>query len=116
MYRNEDKLYIVMEYITGVTSGHLWPSLSIDDKSSLLGQLRSVFEDIRSLPSPGFYGSVAQGPVPHSYFFSRDKSPAITGPFEDEETFSRAIALRSSQNWVGRGSHGWVSGSNFRCG
>lgn len=92
-----------------MTLGHLWPSLSENDKSSLLGQLRSIFQDIRSLPSPGFYGSVAQGPVPHSYFFSRDKVPATTGPFENEENFSKAIDLRSSQNWIDRGGHGWTS-------
>ena len=48
---------------------------------SLLGQLQSIFQDMRSLPSPRFYGSVTKGPIPHRYFFSRDIDSAITGPF-----------------------------------
>jgi aminoglycoside phosphotransferase (APT) family kinase protein len=109
MYRNEDKLYIVMQYIPGITLGHIWPSLPENTKTVLLGELRSIFADMRSLPSPGFYGSVTQGPVPHRYFFSREGNPAITGPFTKEEDFSKAIALRSRQIWSDRGRHGWTS-------
>ncbi|KAF7586249.1 hypothetical protein BBP40_009200 [Aspergillus hancockii] len=71
--------------------------------------LRSVFEDMRSLPSPTFHGSVAHGPLLHTYFFSRGGSSAITGLFEKEEEFIKAIALRSSQDWIDRGMHGWAS-------
>ncbi|GFF35215.1 hypothetical protein IFM46972_04482 [Aspergillus udagawae] len=65
MYRTKDKLYIVLEYTPGTTLGSLWPSLPENDKTSLLGQLRSIFADMRSLPSPGYYGSLTQRPVPH---------------------------------------------------
>lgn len=54
---------------------------------------------MRALPSPGFYGSVNQGPVPHRYFFSREKDPTVTGPFQTEEEFGSAIALRSKKMW-----------------
>ena len=35
---------------------------------------------MRALPSPGFYGSVDRGPVPHRYFFSREKKKTLLSP------------------------------------
>ncbi|KAF9884966.1 hypothetical protein FE257_000876 [Aspergillus nanangensis] len=64
---------------------------------------------MRALPSPGFYGSVNQGPVPHRYFFSREKDPTITGPFQTEEEFGKAIALRSKATWSESNSHSFLS-------
>lgn len=95
MYRHEDTLYIVMEYVPGISLGATWPSLIGANKHSIAGQLRCIFDHVRALPSPGLYGSVDRGPVPHRYFWSREKYPAITGPFQTEEEFGRAIALRS---------------------
>ncbi|KAL4809501.1 hypothetical protein BDV18DRAFT_132197 [Aspergillus unguis] len=46
------------------------------------------------------YGSVSKGPVPHRYFYSHEGDPAITGPFQTEEEFGRAIALRSKRLWT----------------
>ena len=96
MYRNADKLYIVMQYISGTELQDLWPSLSGREKKSLLGQLRSIFQDIRSLSPPPFYGSVEGGPVPRRYFYARDGNPAMTGPFGNEQDFSKAKSLRCS--------------------
>ncbi|KAJ5487713.1 Phosphotransferase enzyme family protein [Penicillium desertorum] len=64
---------------------------------------------MRALPSSGFYGSINRGPVPHRYFFSREKDPAITGPFQTEEQFGRAIALRSKTMWSELNSHSFLS-------
>lgn len=96
MYRNADKLYIVMQYIPGTELQDLWPSLSGREKNWLLGQLRSIFQDIRSLSPPLFYGSVEGGPVPRRYFYARDGNPAMTGPFGNEQDFSKAMSLRCS--------------------
>jgi len=41
MYRNEDKVYIVMDYIPGVSLGQVWPSLSENSKHFLIGQRAS---------------------------------------------------------------------------
>ncbi|PTU17391.1 hypothetical protein P175DRAFT_0535719 [Aspergillus ochraceoroseus IBT 24754] len=97
------------QYVPGVTLGSLWPSLSEHHKSAVLAQLQLIFTDMRSLPSPVFYSSIIQGPVPHQYFLSRDGNPAITGPFLKGEDLSKAIALRPRHKWDYRGKHGWTS-------
>jgi aminoglycoside phosphotransferase (APT) family kinase protein len=109
MYRYRDTLYIVMEYISSISLGMAWPSLTEANKHSIIGQLRCIFEQMRALPSSGFYGSINRGPVPHRYFFSREKDPAITGLFQTEEEFGRAIALRSKTMWSGSNSHSFLS-------
>ncbi|KNG85603.1 phosphotransferase enzyme family protein [Aspergillus nomiae NRRL 13137] len=99
MYRDQDTLYIVMEYIPSISLGMAWPSLTEVNKHSIVGQLRCIFDQMRELPSLGFYGSVNGGPVPHRYFWSRQNDPAVTGPFQAEEEFGKAIALRSKAVW-----------------
>ncbi|KAL2005975.1 hypothetical protein VTN00DRAFT_9629 [Thermoascus crustaceus] len=64
---------------------------------------------MRALPPQGFYGSIAKGPLPYRYFFSRDHNPAITGPFETEKEFNLALSEHSRQNWADNGKHGWIS-------
>ncbi|PYI07525.1 hypothetical protein BO78DRAFT_406547 [Aspergillus sclerotiicarbonarius CBS 121057] len=107
MYRKEDRLYIAMDYIPGTSLEHVWPSLSENNKEILLGQLHSIFKGKRSLPSPAYYGSIIHGPVPHIYFHSPDDDPTVTGPFENEESFSKALALRATQISADRGQNGW---------
>lgn len=111
MYRDANKVYLIMQYIPGIELHVLWPSLSEEEKGSIMGQLQQIFRDIQSLPSEGSYGSVVKGPLQHRYFFSRDHNPAVTGPFETEESFNLAIAERSRLNWAdnGNGIHGWIS-------
>lgn len=109
MYRDNDTLYIVMEYIPGISLGMVWPSLTEANKNSIAGQLRCIFDQMRALPTPGYYGSVNRGPVPHRYFFSREKDPAITGPFQTEEEFGKAIALRSKIMWSESNIHSFLS-------
>ena len=109
MYREGGKLYIIMEFIPGESLQILWPSLSKDDKQSIMTQLRCIFDKMRSLGSPGFYGGVSEGPLPHRYFFSRDHNHAITGPFKQEREIGLALAERSRLNWIENNQHGWVS-------
>ncbi|PLN81340.1 phosphotransferase family protein [Aspergillus taichungensis] len=109
MYRNQDTLYIVMKYVHGISLGAVWASLTEAKKNSIVRELRCVFDQMRALPSQGFYGSVNRGRVPRRYFFSREKDPAITGPFQTEEEFGTAIALRSKAVWSESGSHSFLS-------
>ncbi|KAJ6008470.1 phosphotransferase enzyme family protein [Penicillium herquei] len=99
MYRYRDTLYIIMEYIPGISLGMAWPSLTEANKHSIVGKLRCIFDKMRALPSLGFYGSVNGGPVPHRYFWSPEKDPAVTGPFQTAEEFAKDIALRSKSRW-----------------
>jgi serine/threonine protein kinase len=54
MYRDQDTLYIVMEYIPSISLGIAWPSLTEANKNLIAGQLRCIFDQMRALPSPGF--------------------------------------------------------------
>ncbi|KAE8354951.1 kinase-like protein [Aspergillus coremiiformis] len=110
MYKHEKQLYMVMQYMPGVELEHAWPSLTAEEKDSLLRQLRSIFQEIRSL-SPGktCYGNIAGGPVPHRYFLTPETNPAINGPFETDDDFHAALSLRSHQNWADNQRHGWTS-------
>lgn len=109
MYREADELYIVMEFISGHPLSDIWPSLSEEEKSPIVDQLRRVYDSLRALPSPGIFGGVCGGPLPHRYFFSMDKDPRITGPFSGEEDFCRALVLRSRKNWELLERRGWMT-------
>ncbi|PWY83202.1 hypothetical protein BO94DRAFT_536673 [Aspergillus sclerotioniger CBS 115572] len=109
MYRDQDTLYIVMKYIPAMSLGTAWPSITEANKSSIVEQLRCIFDQMRALPSPGFYGSVNRGPVPHRYFFSGERDPAVTGPFQTEEEFGKAITLRSQTMWIESNIHSFFS-------
>ncbi|KAE8146853.1 phosphotransferase enzyme family protein [Aspergillus avenaceus] len=91
MYRDQDALYIVMEYIPGVSLGTAWPSPT------------------ERCHRPGFYGGVNRGPVPHRYFYSREDNPAVTGPFRTAEEFARAITLRLKEMWSQSNHHSFLS-------
>ncbi|KUI71218.1 hypothetical protein VM1G_07101 [Cytospora mali] len=86
MYRREDKLYIVMKFERGA------------QLSESQGR-RIIMRDLRSMPSPGVFGSIAHGPVPHRFFWSPVAYPEINGPFDNEQDFSMAMAKRSQCAW-----------------
>ncbi|CRK04388.1 hypothetical protein HYQ45_012869 [Verticillium longisporum] len=109
MYRENDKLYLVMEYVPGTQLSDLWPSLSEDEKTPIVHQLRHVCDRLRMLSSPGYYGGVYGGPIQHRYFMSVEKDPRVTGPFTKEEDVNRALILRSRGYWASCGEHGWMN-------
>ncbi|KAF4976837.1 hypothetical protein FZEAL_6551 [Fusarium zealandicum] len=109
MYRENDKLYIVMEFIQGHQLSDTWSSLSEDEKSPLVNQLRAIFDCLRALPSPDMFGGVCGGALPNRWFFSREKDRRITGPFDREEDLCRALVLKSRYNWELAGRRGWMT-------
>ncbi|KAK3065207.1 hypothetical protein LTS18_005993 [Coniosporium uncinatum] len=109
MYRSNGKLHIVMQLMPGNDLRTLWPKLSEDDKASVTRQLRQMVDEMRSLSSPGFFGSTSRGPLLHRFFLSPDNDPRITGPFDTEKNLNAALALRSHQNWAYNDRRGWIS-------
>lgn len=108
MYREEHKLYIVMEFMPGKTLQDIWEHLSEKAKISILQQLRSIWDKMRALPSPGYFGSVTNGPLQHRFVWPTP-DPRITGPFAKEEDLDLALALRSQLNWESNDRRGWTS-------
>lgn len=98
MYRDsDDRLFLVMEFLEGESLDGLWKSLSDDEKSHIMSRLKDMFDGMHSLPSPGFYGSVDKGCMPHHLFYSYPTDQSISGPFLHENEVNNAIAgkLRS---------------------
>lgn len=99
MYREDDVLYLVMEFKRGKQLDDVWSTLSEAAKLGIATQLRGIMDDLRGISSPGTLGSVSKGPVPHRFFWSPEPYPAINGPFEREEDFSMAMAKRAQGAW-----------------
>ncbi|PHH87965.1 hypothetical protein CDD83_8166 [Cordyceps sp. RAO-2017] len=109
MYWEEGKLFIIMEFIAGLRLSDVWQHLSEEEKSTIVDQLRLAFEILRSIPSPGIFGGIFGGPLPHRYFFSLDNEHEVTGPFSAEEDLCRALVLRSARNWESWDRRGWMT-------
>jgi len=109
MYRAEERLFLVMELMPGKDLESFWPHLSEDDKVSISQQLRSIWDRMRSLPSPGLYCNMTKGPLPFRFFLTLDKNPAINGPFTTAKDFALALALQSKRNWKYNNRKGWIS-------
>ncbi|TGJ86903.1 hypothetical protein E0Z10_g1878 [Xylaria hypoxylon] len=109
MYREKEKLYLVMDRKPRRQLSELWPSLRDDEKSSISGQLHTIWDKIRSIPSPSTsFSNVTGGPPRHRWFQWLEPDSRIEGPFEKED-LNMALALRSWKNWGGNGRIGWMS-------
>lgn len=109
MYREDGKLYLVIEFKSGRDLDGLWADLSENEKISILGQLKSIWDAMRSIATQGFFGNVTRGPLQHRFFLWRETEPKITGPFEKEEDLDLALALRSQLIWESNQRRGWTS-------
>jgi hypothetical protein len=110
MYREDNKLYLIMSLMRGRRLELVWGDLFEHEKLHIVKQLRSIWDYIRSLPSPSLFSSISGGPLRHHFFLWLEPEPKITGPFESEEKLNQALALRSRKNWEGNQSgHGHQS-------
>ncbi|KAI9672988.1 MAG: hypothetical protein M1817_003152 [Caeruleum heppii] len=79
----------------------------MDDRTLILGKLRHTFDQMRALPSPGFYGSVSGGKVPHALFWTADEKPKVNGPFQTGRDFILGLAEQSRDNWARNNRHSY---------
>ncbi|KAI9749027.1 MAG: hypothetical protein M4579_007038 [Chaenotheca gracillima] len=98
MYREDGMLFIIMEYLPGQTLELVWKNLAEHEKVEILAKLRVILNQMHSLPSPGFYGSISKGSVPYDFFWAPGGSQAIRGPFNDETAFNMAVINKSRWN------------------
>ncbi|KAI9651878.1 MAG: hypothetical protein M1829_002122 [Trizodia sp. TS-e1964] len=96
----DGKLYIVMELVAGKPLEVLWPGLSRDERTLVLGKLRGIFDEMRGLPSPGFFGSVTGGKVPDRLFWTAGGDRKVNGPFATGRDLLLGLAESSRQNWA----------------
>ncbi|RWA09098.1 hypothetical protein EKO27_g6017 [Xylaria grammica] len=101
MYREANKLYLVMSQMPGIQLSSVWDDLSEEEKLHILVQLRATWDYMRSIPSPLTFSGLDGGPLRHRFFRVLEPDPRITGPFDKEEELNQALALRSRKNWEG---------------
>lgn len=99
MYREGNRLFLIMERKDGVQLGQVWGELTQDDKRDIMGQLKAILSQIRTIPSPGLFGNAVGGPLRHRFFLSVNPQPEVNGPFRHERDFSMAMAIHSRRNW-----------------
>ncbi|KAB8437421.1 hypothetical protein FH972_025099 [Carpinus fangiana] len=76
--------YIIMEYIHGETLASAWTSLDDTKKDRIAAILRTYMKDLRALPAPGYFGTLARRPLLESMFWTGQDTPSISGPFDSE--------------------------------
>lgn len=82
-------VYIFMEFIQGEDLKTSWEKHSLAEKQAISAQLKKYMADLRSLPAPGYIGSVDNGPVTDVIL---EWSTTSKGPFASEEDFNATIA------------------------
>jgi hypothetical protein len=53
-----DKNFIVQEYVPGKDLNKLWKDIDETGKEAITTQLRRQMDELRSLPSPGYFGGI----------------------------------------------------------
>ena len=88
------KNHIVMENVDGDTLASRWLSLARQQKEVIVAKLRCFYEELRQLPSPGYFGSLGERPLLDEIFWTREEAPRINGPFKSEDALNEAMALK----------------------
>ena len=94
-YRNETGcMFIVMEYIPGETLSVSWAGLSDIQKRDITATIKSYFSELRSLPSPGYYGSIGHRGLLDPIFQAEGEYSGDGGPFSSESELNEAILTK----------------------
>lgn len=72
--------YIIMEYIEGDSLDTQWAHFTDSEKCEIATTLRQYFDELRNLPSPGFFGSIGKKHLLHGIFWTPQSAPSINGP------------------------------------
>lgn len=109
VYRSgpNDALFIIMEYIPGDNLAKVWTCLSTESKEQICRELKLQLDQLRRLPSLGYFGGVGQRPMPDGIFWIHErKTPHINGPFYSETELNDALTektLLADEIWSRRG-------------
>ncbi len=101
--------YIVMEFVKGVTLAAIWSSLSTEQIHLITIKLKFCFEELRSLPSPGYFGSIGRRYLLDGIFWVPERLPVITGPFDNEAAMNEGMAQKCARD----GQSGSIHKANF---
>ncbi|TVY50551.1 hypothetical protein LCER1_G008409 [Lachnellula cervina] len=95
----EECNYIVMEHLEGHTLDFEWGLLSAQQKDHILAQLRGYMNQLRSIPSPGYYGSLGRrGLLDCIFWTGHDACAPLDGPFDTEHALNDAMLSKFVYN------------------
>lgn len=60
IYKEGDKNFLVMEHVPGKTLKEVWPQLPLIGKQTFTRQIRRYIQELRAIPSPGYYGGLSE--------------------------------------------------------
>jgi hypothetical protein len=109
IYREGRTLYLVTEFLPRKNLQHIWSELEEEDKLSIVVGLRAICNQLRALPTPGYFGNVSRRPYLHRFFRTIDPDPLINGPFQSSAEVGSALARHSQQNWDFNKTRGFTS-------
>lgn len=97
--------YIVMEYIEGENLEACWGSLDDQSKADVTTKLRQYFNQLRNIPSPGYFGMLGKRPFCDDFVWLREdplqfeeesleQQPLTSGPFDTEAQLLDALVAK----------------------
>ncbi|KAH9892928.1 protein kinase-like domain-containing protein [Xylariomycetidae sp. FL2044] len=88
-FTHKGRSYIVMEKIAGQTAGYGWYYRPEDSKQKILSQLKSLVQQLRSVPPPPGTGvaNVVGGPIYDGRLPEKD----LWGPYHTQEDFHKEL-------------------------
>lgn len=112
IFASADKkvLYIIMEYIHGSPLSSEWPRMSNSQKDIVCRKIKAYFEELRHIPSPGYFGSLGYRHLLNGMFYTGEgtkRNPAINGPFQTESALNEALVQKSRSNAAMNGREGY---------
>lgn len=88
------RYYLILEYILGKSYLEESPPLTPAEKADIQRQLRSMMDELRAIPSPGYYGRVGRRPLYDLILNYYDREgPTMRDPFATEEDLNNGIIL-----------------------
>ena len=99
---------IIMEFIPGVTLIETFSDLLPAQKDLISLSLRQQVDEMRKLPSPGYFGGMGKRQLPDGVFWpgTKEGDPTISGPFDTESEINNAFIKKTlliDQTWNKRG-------------
>lgn len=103
-------IVIVMEFIPGENLLTIWPQLSTARKEQICFELKRQIDQLRNLPSLGYFGGVGKQHMPDGIFWTGEgdnHNPHVNGPFQSESELNEALVRKTlliDQTWNDRSS------------
>lgn len=94
--------YVVIEHIDGNALDSEWKYLRSKQKEQISAKLSGHISQLRSIPSPGYYGSIGRrGLLKCVFWTGNDANQPLDGPFDTEQAFNEAMRNNSIPDFKG---------------